>query len=48
LASAVEVKIPAQCTQLHVIDREGRLRRTISYGISENLRHLPPREDPFP
>lgn len=48
LPGALTVKIPAQCTRLCLLDGSGRLRRIITYGISENLRHLPPRHEQFP
>ncbi len=48
LPAAVTVKIPAQCTRLYLLDGSGRVLRTITYGLAQNLRNLPPQEQQFP
>lgn len=47
LATGVAIKIPAQCTQLYLLDAQGRLKERHTYGLQENLRHLPPRTERF-
>ncbi len=48
LPGVVSLKIPAECTRLYVLDGAGRLLRIITYGVSENLRQLPPHHASFP
>lgn len=48
LPAELTVKIPAQCSQLLLLDDQGRLIQTITYGIQHNLRNLPPHHEVFP
>ena len=41
------IKIPSQTSQLYVMDAKGRLLERITYGIQQNLRHLPPQTERF-
>jgi hypothetical protein len=44
ISASFDGEIPAQTTQLLVFDNKGKLQKTITYGLEQNLAHLAPIE----
>jgi len=47
LKQNLAIQIPSQTSRLLVFDAKGRLLETITYGIQQNLRNLPPQTERF-
>lgn len=47
LKRTLAITLPAQTSQLLVLDADGKLRERITYGIIHNLRNLPPQVERF-
>jgi hypothetical protein len=47
LKKSLEIRIPAQTSQLYVLNAQGKLREKITYGLPQNLRNLPPQMEHY-